>query len=329
MDHITQLNAEATTPTTIRRTRGALADLSRQLIAVSLLTTPNNQMPSSMDTPTSSPEEMVIKLRGQKNPVTWSPLSLNEVRKLSHYEVTPTKDATPTRVMLGLRCSPRKRLQLNETGETISMSPPEKMRKLSSSSNRKPIKLEDDPVPLDLVLNGLSRSQLISVIQNLATINEEVKQKLESLLPEPDLQPMLDELSYLKKNIFKSLPNCRLSSKTDSAAYNKTSVHLSAFKKRLLDYCKQLVESRQWKSVVEFTLNAWNLVKATPIWDNAQHNSVRKQCFKSLSTNCLKALKSADGELEWRHEIKKRLERLRGDSDDLDMCIAYLDTADG
>ena len=91
MDHITQLNAEATTPTTIRRTRGALADLSRQLIAVSLLTTPNNQMPSSMDTPTSSPEEMVIKLRGQKNPVTWSPLSLNEVRKLSHYEVTPTK----------------------------------------------------------------------------------------------------------------------------------------------------------------------------------------------------------------------------------------------
>lgn len=41
---------------------------------------------------------------------------------------------------------------------------------------------------------------------------------------------MLDELSYLRKNIFKSLPNCRLSSKTDSAAYNKASVHLSAFK---------------------------------------------------------------------------------------------------
>lgn len=55
-------------------------------------------------------------------------------------------------------------------------------------------------------------------------------QDLESTLPEPDLQPQLDELMYLKKNIFKSLPNSRLSSKTDSAAFNKASVHLSAFK---------------------------------------------------------------------------------------------------
>lgn len=41
-------------------------------------------------------------------------------------------DFTPTRVMLGLRSSPRKRLQLSETGETASMSPPEKMRKVIS-----------------------------------------------------------------------------------------------------------------------------------------------------------------------------------------------------
>lgn len=53
---------------------------------------------------------------------------------------------------------------------------------------------------------------------------------LDSSIPEPDLQPMLEELSYLRKNIFKSLPNCRLSSQRDSAAFNKASVHLSAFK---------------------------------------------------------------------------------------------------
>lgn len=93
MERQTVLNEEAITPITARRTRGALADLSRQMagVAVSFLTTPNNQVPSSMETPSSSPEEMVIKLRGQKNPVTWSPMSLNEVRKLSHYEITPPK----------------------------------------------------------------------------------------------------------------------------------------------------------------------------------------------------------------------------------------------
>ena len=54
--------------------------------------------------------------------------------------------------------------------------------------------------------------------------------ELESSLPEPDLQPVVEELTYLKKNIFKSLPSCRLSSKTDSAAFNKATVHLAAFK---------------------------------------------------------------------------------------------------
>ena len=87
------MNVEATTPINARRTRGALADLSRKMagVAVSFFATPNNQLPSSMDTPASSPEEMVIKLRGQKNPITWSPFSLNEVKKLSNYEVTPPK----------------------------------------------------------------------------------------------------------------------------------------------------------------------------------------------------------------------------------------------
>lgn len=81
------------TPMPLRRTRGALADLSRQMadVAVTLLASPDNQIPSSFNTPASSPEEMVIKLRGQKNPVTWSPLSLKEVRKLTNFEKTPTK----------------------------------------------------------------------------------------------------------------------------------------------------------------------------------------------------------------------------------------------
>jgi hypothetical protein len=78
----------------------------------------------------------------------------------------------------------------------------------------------------------------------------------------------------------------------------------SLTQKALLEYCKQLVESKQWKSVVDFTLTAWGIVRATPLWDNAQHNSTRKHCFKALATNCLKALKSNDRDGEWRLHIK-------------------------
>ena len=84
------------TPAT-HRTRGALADLSRQLagVTVTLLSTPNNniQLPSSMISPAPSPDEMVISLRGRKKtpPITWSPLSQTGVQKFCQYEVTPPK----------------------------------------------------------------------------------------------------------------------------------------------------------------------------------------------------------------------------------------------
>ena len=79
-----------------RRTRGALAELSRQFagVTMTLLTPPNMnmQMPSSMMSPAPSPDEMIIRLRGRKKtPITWSPASETGVKKLSQLEITPPK----------------------------------------------------------------------------------------------------------------------------------------------------------------------------------------------------------------------------------------------
>lgn len=51
-------------------------------------------------------------------------------------------------------------------------------------------------------------------------------------LPAPDIKPLEEKLNYLKKNIFKSLPNSRLTSKTDSPAYSRAATHVTAFKVR-------------------------------------------------------------------------------------------------
>ena len=150
-EHITRIRG---TPAA-HRTRGALADLSRQLagVSVTLLSTPNSniQLPSSMISPAPSPDEMIITLRGRKKtpPITWSPLSQTGVQKFSQYEITPPKgeinheldqfryvinffhtDSTPNRILLGLRSSPRKRLQLTETKETATNTSPEKSKKV-------------------------------------------------------------------------------------------------------------------------------------------------------------------------------------------------------
>ena len=241
-----------------RRTRGALADLSsvsRQLagMTVTLLNTPNVHMPSSMMSPAPSPDEMIIRLRGRKKtPITWSPASVDGVQKLSQYQVTPTKgffffpspqipaggfkfycfaDATPTRTVLGLRTSPRKRLQLSDTREMATNTSPDKLKKPQPGSKRP--RTEGTPPgspPLEVSVNALSRWQLVDLIQKLAAQHPELKQEIQLSMPEPDLQPVEEQLMYLKKNIFKSLPNSRLSSKTDSAAFNKACVHLNAFK---------------------------------------------------------------------------------------------------
>jgi len=312
------------------RTRGALADLSRQLagVTVTLLSTPNSniQLPSSMMSPAPSPDEMIITLRGRKKapPITWSPLSQTGVQKFSQYEITPPKDSTPNRVLLGLRSSPRKRLQLTETKETATNTSPEKSKKNLPANKRQRLDGEEGSVPLEVAIKGLSHSQLISLIQKMTSTHPTVKQDLESSLPEPDLQPMMEELMYLKKNIFKSLPNSRLSSKTDSAAFNKASVHLSAFKKAILEHEKRLVESEQWNSVVQYTLMAWGYVKATPVWDNVQHNVIRKHCFKTLATSCLRAMKCENRDADWRRDMKQRFERLRVDSEEIEGCITFL-----
>lgn len=52
------------------------------------------------------------------------------------------------------------------------------------------------------------------------------------------------------------------------------------------------MDSEAWHSVLEFSLQAWPIVKATPSWSTAKHNAVKNSCFKFLSSNCLKALKS-------------------------------------
>ena len=102
---------------------------------------------------------------------------------------------------------------------------------------------------------------------------------------------MEEKLNYLKRNIFKALPNTRLESKTDSMAYSRVAQHLLAFKKELIDQGKRLMEANAWPSLVDHSIMAWSFVLATPTWDNAPHNNVKKQCFKVLAANLNLALK--------------------------------------
>jgi hypothetical protein len=92
----------------------------------------------------------------------------------------------------------------------------------------------DSPLgPLPCALKGLSQDQLIEMLLGLTKIHPELEQELRESLPAPDLRPMEDQLAYLRKNIFKSLPTSRLTSKYDSPAYNRANTHVLSFKVRV------------------------------------------------------------------------------------------------
>lgn len=59
--------------------------------------------------------------------------------------------------------------------------------------------------------------------------------------------------------------------------------------------------------MIDYVLMAWAYVKATPLWDNPPHNAARRQCFKSLASQCMTALKKGTWTAEQAGVLKEKL----------------------
>ena len=298
----------------------------------------------SMVAPNPSPDEMVIQARGRRQiPLTFSPdINHTPLRqqiqraKVSALAQSPTRMQT-SRLMLPAsktRCSPRKRLTLND-------SPPSygSISDISNLYSPSPDKIKQSPlakrirmdqsgsysVKPEIAIKGLSHSQLTDLVGNLLIFHPELRNEVATLLPTPDFTHHEETLNYLKRNIYKALPSSRLETKTDSLAYNRVSVHLVAFKKSVCEGMKTMLESQQWLSAIDYTVMAWGYVKATPVWANPPHNNVRKTCFKTLATGCMRALKEGNFKADQWLNIKGKLEKLKSENDEILVCIKYID----
>ena len=250
-----------------------------------------------------------------------------------------------TRLLLPTRTSPRKRLTLTDSppgtipsASTPSPSPEKTCLSSSmiyTSSRKSPVikrfrmtqstgNLANDADPITK-LKGLSHDQLTSLLTEILLQRPEIKEEVNRMIPDPDIAAMESNLNYLKRNIYKSLPNTRLESKTDSMAYNRVSTHLLAFKKAITDQGKRLCDAQAWSSVVNHSIMAWAYVKSTPVWDNQPHNNVRRQCFKQLAANALQAIKRGVWNAETSKKLKDKMSTMEKDSEDIGLCIKQLD----
>ncbi|KPI90903.1 hypothetical protein RR46_14407 [Papilio xuthus] len=344
----------AATPETGRRTRAALAEIPARLdrLRVTPLQPVTNlrelspALPPSYLSPAPSPDELCIQQRGRKRqPVTWSPDIDTKRNSTFHSTIrTPPKNSpgrtSPPKLGVTLRSTPRKRLLLGET-ERIPLTPekidfsdlstPQKFKITSPIKGTPPVKrfrldktVEEFRGPIDVALKGLSPTQLVNMIKRITQHHPEIEQEIRREMPTPDLAPLEEKLSYLKSNIFKSLPTSRLTSKTDSPAFSRASTHLAAFKKCLIEQGKILIDSQQWESVVKYVFLAWSYVRATPVWDNQPHNVHRKQCFKALINFCMTSLKKGSLNKDILIDTQDKLQDLVADSEEVQSCIKLI-----
>ena len=170
-----------------------------------------------------SQDEEVIKARGRRSiPLIYSPdVICSPVRSKA------TKTVGTSRLILPpTRSSPRKRLRLQDSppGPVLSSlySPsPDKLRRSPVSKRLKLSPVRSEEVSPGLALRALSHGQLTGLVRSLLARYPDIRQDLTSSIPPPDLSHHEDNLSFLKKNIFKALPTTRLEPKTDSFAYNR------------------------------------------------------------------------------------------------------------
>uniref|UniRef100_A0A6M2DMQ1 Putative tethering factor for nuclear proteasome sts1 n=1 Tax=Xenopsylla cheopis TaxID=163159 RepID=A0A6M2DMQ1_XENCH len=340
-----------------RTTRSALAEIPIRLglLRVTPLTPPatptNNNLaqnvlrntltPTTLNisesnlSPVLSPDEFVIQQRGRRRiPVTWSP---DNFKKSGPPAGNRTPQNSPSKLnnnTTSLRTTPRKRLILQEqleiTPEKKYVSPGKKSP-LKHSPLIKRAKLDLlAPKPsrsIDCSLKGLSNEQLIDVIKSLVNNHPEIEDDLKHNLPAPDLKVMEEKLNYLKRNIYKSIPSSRLTSRTDSQAYSRASIHVTAFKKLLLDQVKLLNEGQHWDSLLDYVFISWSYVRSTPLWDNHAHNAMRRLCFKTLVAHCLQALKNSKFSPEKSVELFERFRSMSMDCEDALNCAKMLDYA--
>lgn len=277
---------------------------------------------------------MFLFLGRRRIPVTWSP---DNFKKSGSPVGNRTPQKSPSKLInstTSLRTTPRKRLllaeQLELTPEKKYILSPTKKSPVKHSPLIKRAKLDlSSPRPshsIDFALKGLSSDQLIDLIKGLVDKHPELEKDLIQNIPTPDIKSMEEKLNYLKRNIFKSIPSSRLTSRTDSQAYSRASTHLTAFKKCLLEQAKILNEGKHWDTLVDYAFIAWSYVRSTPLWDNHAHNAMRRLCFKTLAAHCLQALKNANFDRDRYIELYDRFRSMSMDCEDVLNCAKILES---
>uniref|UniRef100_A0A182Q343 Uncharacterized protein n=1 Tax=Anopheles farauti TaxID=69004 RepID=A0A182Q343_9DIPT len=276
----------------------------RNVLGQRLIHSPTANIPDSILTPTLSPQEIFSGQRGRRR--------LTDIWSSIQRPTPPSPMKTPTKNIstMTLRSSPRKRSLAQEftdmsaangfgspskrqltarmsVGDSPGTSYPVKKPRLQETAMNR----QNNAIPLETILKGHSREQLIGIISSLVAKNESLEAKVRQELPLPDIGPLDGELARIKKNIYASVPNQKFLSRTDGHGFLRAATHLATLKQTVHGQSQNLHSSRHWDALLDYVMMAWTHVRETPVYENDKHNATRRYCFKLLAHHASSALK--------------------------------------
>lgn len=170
----------------------------------------------------------------RKISLSWSPMK------------TPMRSSSSNSTMT-LRSSPRKRIFMSEYSPSSRSL--EKPRTPNPSPYKAPnptvlmrytskrLRYEDTPVarrlrttPLNQILSGLEKNQLIGIIEDLVRKEPRYEEEIRRNLPMADIRRISEKLKTLAKTIHRTIPTTRLINKVDVSSYGKAAPYMLMMK---------------------------------------------------------------------------------------------------
>ena len=164
-------------------------------------------------------------------------------------------------------------------GEELEIRQADKKLKTSRLTINNNVVFAENPLA---GVKALSREQLLKLVYDL-TLDDPGRRRLGAMMPRPDISSRVSGLTYHMHNLHRALPATRLARSTESHVSSRTKVHWAVFRKVLSDDLGELMESREWDTIAEYIMAAWEVVTMTPLWEENVLNSTRNCCFKLLA----------------------------------------------
>lgn len=295
---------------------------------------PNNLQNTVWFRNSTSPEEEVIRQRGRRKAAQIAAANMQALTppktpRSPRNTRTPNKSncVTPIKT-LPTRTSPRKRLILGydlPSEETVTQSRIKRLPNICSPSKRARFQRSPEPiVSAEIAINALNQTQLVQLIHKIIERQPEIIEVINDIIPAVDIQPLESKLSYLQKNILKSIPRNVWSADKDVYCYRRVYTHLDLFKKECIEQCSHLINGHQWKAVMDYVLMAWKYVCKLPNWEDKSHNKIKEMCFKTLASQCMNALKKGNFDTEEMEIYKEKLNEMSSESSSILPCIRFI-----